>query len=129
MEVLHFLVPRKLVIYSYVVQNDKGDITDFISFYHLPSSVLKNPKHKDLRAVYSFYNVATSVSLLQLMENALVLANNEEFDVFNALDIMDNDEFLKELKFSPGDGNLHYYLYNYRLSSFLESNQIGLVLV
>jgi glycylpeptide N-tetradecanoyltransferase len=37
------------------------------------------------------------------------------FDVFNALDIMDNASFLEELKFGVGDGYLHYYAYNYHL--------------
>ena len=27
---------------------------------------------------------------------------------------MENQEFIKELKFGPGDGNLHYYLFNWR---------------
>lgn len=29
------------------------------------------------------------------MHDALILAKNEGFDVFNALDIMDNEKFLK----------------------------------
>lgn len=36
------------------------------------------------------------------------------FDVFNALDLMDNKQFLEQLKFGVGDGNLQYYLYNWR---------------
>lgn len=36
------------------------------------------------------------------------------FDVFNALDLMENKTFLEKLKFGIGDGNLHYYLYNWR---------------
>ena len=36
------------------------------------------------------------------------------FDVFNALDLMDNKQFLEQLKFGIGDGNLQYYLYNWR---------------
>jgi glycylpeptide N-tetradecanoyltransferase len=34
--------------------------------------------------------------------------------VFNALDLMDNRAFLESLKFGIGDGNLHYYLFNYK---------------
>ena len=34
--------------------------------------------------------------------------------MFNALDLMDNKTVLEELKFGVGDGNLHYYLYNYK---------------
>jgi hypothetical protein len=37
--------------------------------------------------------------LVDLMRDCLILAKNEGADVFNALNLMDNDEFLKELKF------------------------------
>jgi glycylpeptide N-tetradecanoyltransferase len=36
------------------------------------------------------------------------------FDVFNALTLHDNPLFLEALKFGAGDGQLHYYLFNYR---------------
>lgn len=49
------------------------------------------------------------------------------FDVFNALDLMDNKKFLGELKFGVGDGNLHYYLYNWRCPD-MEPRRLGLVL-
>ena len=35
---------------------------------------MHNPKYSHIRAAYSFYNVATSVSLSQLMNDALILA-------------------------------------------------------
>ena len=37
-----------------------------------------------------------------------------DFDVFNALDLMENKEFLEKLKFGVGDGNLQYYIYNWK---------------
>ena len=49
------------------------------------------------------------------------------FDVFNALDLMHNSEILEELKFGIGDGNLQYYLYNWKCKE-MQPNQIGLVL-
>ena len=36
------------------------------------------------------------------------------FDVYNALDLMENKTFLDTLKFGAGDGNLQYYLYNWK---------------
>lgn len=36
------------------------------------------------------------------------------FDVFNALTLLDNPLFLEQQKFGPGDGQLHFYIYNYR---------------
>ena len=91
----HFFLTRPGVIDSYVVQDpDTKKITDFISFYTLPSSILRHDKHKLLKVAYSYYNVPGKYSLTDLMKDALVLAHNADFDVFNALDIMDNEEFL-----------------------------------
>ena len=38
-EVAHFMLPRENVIYSYVCE-DETTITDFYSFYNLPSTIL-----------------------------------------------------------------------------------------
>lgn len=57
-------------------------------------------------------------------------AKADDYDVFNALDIMENNEFLKELKFGIGDGQLQYYLYNWRCGGVaLTTSDIGLVLL
>eukprot|EP00906_Rhabdomonas_costata_P022885 RCo032951 len=126
-EVAHWLVPRQGVVYSFVVEKG-GKVTDLISFYNLPSTVIGNDKYKDLKAAYSFYNVATSVDLPTLMTDALVLAKQREFDVFNALDIMENMKFLKELKFGQGDGHLQYYLFNWRFKD-IQPCEVGLVML
>lgn len=49
-----------------------------------------------------------------LVNDALILAKKYKFDVFNALTLMDNALFLEHQKFGAGDGQLHYYLYNYK---------------
>lgn len=36
------------------------------------------------------------------------------FDIFSALDVMDNKSFLEKLKFSAHNSSLHYYLYNWK---------------
>lgn len=36
------------------------------------------------------------------------------FDVFNGLTLLDNNLFLEDQKFGAGDGQLHYYLFNWR---------------
>ena len=40
---------------------------------------------------------------------------------------MENTEFLEKLKFGIGDGNLQYYLYNWRCPN-MEPKRVGLVL-
>uniref|UniRef100_A0A914CJ04 Glycylpeptide N-tetradecanoyltransferase n=1 Tax=Acrobeloides nanus TaxID=290746 RepID=A0A914CJ04_9BILA len=121
----HFFLPRKNVAYSYVVEKD-GKVTDMISFFNLSTTVLRHPIHKQIRTAYSFYNVATTTSLVNLMEDALILAQRENFDVFNALTSMENQSFFDELKFRIGDGELHYYLYNWKCPD-IESKNVGLV--
>ncbi|BAA97032.1 N-myristoyl transferase [Arabidopsis thaliana] len=129
-DVEHWLLPREDVVDSYLVESpETHDVTDFCSFYTLPSTILGNPNYTTLKAAYSYYNVATQTSFLQLMNDALIVSKQKGFDVFNALDVMHNESFLKELKFGPGDGQLHYYLYNYRLKSALKPAELGLVLL
>uniref|UniRef100_A0AAY4AIP9 Glycylpeptide N-tetradecanoyltransferase n=1 Tax=Denticeps clupeoides TaxID=299321 RepID=A0AAY4AIP9_9TELE len=113
-EVHHWFLPQENIIDTYVVEDSDGALTDFISFYTLPSTVMHHPQHKSLKAAYSFYNVHTQTALIDLMSDALILAKQKGFDVFNALDLMENKTFLEKLKFGIGDGNLQYYLYNWK---------------
>ena len=69
-EVGHFFLPRENVIESFVVEK-KGVITDFMSFYSLPSSILKHPQYSTLNVAYSYYNVANTVDLRDMLHNTL----------------------------------------------------------
>jgi len=128
-EFAHWFLPRPGVVTTYVVENkEEKKITDLLSFYVLPSTIINNPQHNLLNAAYSFYNVCTRTSWQDLMTDALIIARNLGFDVFNALNVMENDTFLRTLKFGIGDGHLQYYLYNWRCPE-MQSNQVGLVLL
>jgi len=128
-EFAHWFLPREGIINSYVIESpETHEITDLTSFYTLPSSILGHPTHKTLKAAYAFYTVATSSPLTTLLKDALIFARKNNFDVYNCLDIMDNETFLDELKFGRGDGNLQYYLYNWKCPE-MPSNKVGLVLL
>ncbi len=87
-EIKYWFLPRKDVIYSYVVENSEKIITDFVSFYCLPSSVLKHEKHKDLRAAYSYYNVST-VTPLKVTNFLLInLIFNSNFNLYIQISFM-----------------------------------------
>ncbi|NWU72864.1 NMT1 tetradecanoyltransferase, partial [Pterocles burchelli] len=116
-EVEHWFLPQENIIDTFVVESAPGEVTDFLSFYTLPSTIMNHPTHKSLKAAYSFYNVHTKTPLIDLMSDALILAKSKGFDVFNALDLMENKTFLEKLKFGIGDGNLQYYLYNWKCPS------------
>merc|ERR1719378_259214 len=69
----HWLLPREDVIYTYVAIDKDGKLTDLISFYNLPSTVINHPKHSTIKAAYTFYIVPNKHSIKQLMSDALVL--------------------------------------------------------
>ena len=127
-DVAHWLLPRPAVINSFVLTSEDDDkkVTDLISFYHLPSTILG--KDETLFAAYSYYNIATSMALTDLMRDALILANKTGSDVFNALNLMENETFLEDLKFGKGDGNLQYYVYNWSCPS-MKPTEVGIVLL
>lgn len=128
-EFRHWFSPQNGIICSFVVDDaDTGAITDLVSYYTLPSTVMHHSVHKCVKAAYSFYNVSTKTPWVDLMNDALISAKNASFDVFNALDLMDNVEYLEKLKFGVGDGNLQYYLYNWRCPAIVE-DKVGLILL
>ena len=64
-EVKHYFLPRDKVIYTYVISKSevvngkkKETVTDFLSFYSLPSHVMKNPKHTMLNVPLSSFRPA-----------------------------------------------------------------------
>lgn len=128
-EIDHWFVPKKGIVHSYVVEDPASHaLTGFTSFYTLPSTIIGNTKYKDLVAAYSFYTVNENGTVTSLVSDALILAKNAGFDVYNCLDMMDNAEFLTQLKFGMGDGSLHFYLYNWCVPK-MKPNDIGIVLL
>jgi len=129
----------KQVLWAYVVEDpETHKITDFFTFYSLPSTIMNHQKHNLLEAAYLYY-YATDVAfqegaeesgalkkrLTELVRDALIIADQAKFDVFNALTLMDNVDFLEDLKFGGGDGLLNFYLYNWRTSPLAGLEAIG----
>ena len=89
-------------------------ISDFFSFYSLPSTVINSTKYPVLEGAYLYYygtetaflpgaeeDKTLQKRLMSLIGDALVVAKEAGFDVFNALTLMDNVSVLKELKVCP----------------------------
>lgn len=70
-------------------------MTDLFSFYCLGSSVIGNSKIGRINAAYLYYNIATTITFKKLMERGLQFALDAQCDVFNALDMMNNQEVFK----------------------------------
>lgn len=87
---------------SFVVADKNNAITDMLSYYCLPSSVIGHPKYKTikvhffffefffsifvaLQAAYGFYTVPNAHTIKELMSDALSLAAADGFDVLYVL--------------------------------------------
>ncbi|KAK7122881.1 hypothetical protein R3I94_019856 [Phoxinus phoxinus] len=126
-DVEHWLLPQDGVIDTYVVESMTGTVTDMVSFYTLPSTALNHPVHKGLKAACVLYCISKATPLLQLMEDTLIICKARGFDVFSAMDVMDNKAFLEPLKFRMGEVHKQYYLYNWRCPE-ISSDKVGIVL-
>ncbi len=72
---------------------------------------MSNPRHSVVEAAYLYYYATNTAfvenaeehgllkrRLIELIGDAIVLADQAKFDVFNALTLMDNPMFLQDLK-------------------------------
>lgn len=77
---------------------------------------MSHPKHNLLNAAYLYYYATDVVfegdaeedgrlkrRLDELIADALIVADQAKFDVFNGLSLMDNPLFLNDLRVSPHD--------------------------
>lgn len=85
-ELAHHLMPIKGVIYTLVVENEnpetnKKEVTDFLSFYHLPSSILKCKdvphSYKTLHVAYMYYHSCTKNDIKEMVKFALHYAKDK----------------------------------------------------
>ena len=54
-----------------------GIITDLVSYYTLPSSIIGNDKYDSLKAAFMYYTLATQTPLQDLMQDVLILATKK----------------------------------------------------
>lgn len=127
LEVAHYLLPRENILFTYVVDNGT-EVTDFFSFYCIPSTVIGNARYSEIKAAYIHYYAHTATPLLQLMNDLLIIAQQNQFDVCNVVEILDGSTFTKDLKFNIGDGQLRYYFYNWAYPT-IKPNKVGLVML
>jgi glycylpeptide N-tetradecanoyltransferase len=74
-EFAHWFSAIDGVINTFVIPDPKTkEVTDLLSFYTLPSTIIGNATYKTLKAAYSYYTVATSVPLVDLVRDGLILA-------------------------------------------------------
>ena len=130
-EVGHWLLGRENVIHSWVVEDEKEGITDFMSFYQLNSHILNHPEHKILNIAYASYCVAKgndSARLKNLYKDMLILSKQMNFDVFNLTEVLQHKKVVDDLLFRVGDGQLKHYFYNWNVQG-CEAEDIGMIML
>lgn len=115
----HYLRPIKDVLCSFVVERN-GTVVAYCSYYLLPNLVANNPKHTVINSAFMWYYGVEKVGgvdvvpLLALVNDLLTHASNTGVDVVNTMACANATQFVEQCKFAPGDGTLHFYLYNWR---------------
>lgn len=104
---------------------NEDKIVDMISYYIIPYKHIESGKI--VKAVLLYYYTNYSNNLQIWIKNLMIIARNNGFHLFNALNIMDNQEILNDLHFEEGTGILHYLVYKHKVTS-IEANEIGKIL-
>ena len=117
-EIMHWLLPKNNIVYTYVLEDEEHKITDFCSFYSIQRTVLNNQnkkdsKYKKINFAYELINYNSSISMKELLRCAIILAKKNNFDAYYCVDYKENGENFKELLFMEKIGKMKYYFYNF----------------
>ena len=129
-EVEHWFMPIKNVIYSFVKEDNNGNITDFTSFYKIDANIFNEYENW----CYIYFNFATSMTSKELLENSMILAKQNNFDNYICNSIMDYENICRELYFHSNledegtYGSLKYYFNNF-VCPETEGKDISLILI
>lgn len=116
--VKHMFLPRKDVIYSYVIPGGNG-IQGFFSFYLMGWTVLSENAMKITfhRAAYAWY-MAGSIDLKGVVSDMINKAEKDaQAEVMTALLLAGYESPLMANKFDAGNAHLEFYSYNFGVPS------------
>lgn len=118
-QLLYLLLPREDIVETLVLE-EGGRVAEFVSFFFLHSRIIENnPDYSEKEEyVYTaylyYYNGNGRTDIIRDVIKHLERSN--KCDVLNCLKIEENTgkEF-ESLGFLKGEGNLNYYLFNWRV--------------
>ncbi|CAA7044194.1 unnamed protein product [Microthlaspi erraticum] len=111
-EVSHWMVPRKDLVYTYVVVSPRtGNITDFFSFYTEVASLVDSDK--ELKIAHAYYNLAEETKPQVLLQDMLSICEEQSFHIFAATATLENSKFLcdPELGFQKSRDDLCCFIH------------------
>lgn len=111
------------VVKSYVVLNANNNVIDFASYY---ITMLKFKDSDYLSRGMVYYYTSTTETAYRLLYNLLVIAKNNNVDMFGAYNNMENNDVLTELNFSSDQktSNTSVFVYNWYCRT-LVPKQVG----
>ena len=112
-EISHWFLPKNNIIYTYVLENENQQITDFCSFFGMTRTVINDEKYKKIYFAYSLININTTISYKDLLKTAIIFAKQNNFDAYHIIDSKEYSDNLKDLLFVQKIGKMKYYFYNF----------------
>lgn len=119
-EFVHYFANNDNNVVSYVMEDDDGNVEDFVSYYRLDSKLLNHKTYQDVKEGYLYMYSSNKYPVDYLINCIVTMAQQNELDVFNALTQMETkSEMLLENKFIEGSGALKMYVYNWKLKDVI----------
>lgn len=109
-EFIYNQISRDDVVYS-LVHKINGIVVSYASFFIIDTFVVN--KNNYIKTAYLYYHAGED--RVEMMNDIVVCARGIDCDMFNLVDIADNDMVIPRLFFARGDTDLHYYLYNWHV--------------
>jgi glycylpeptide N-tetradecanoyltransferase len=122
--VRHFFLPRKDILYSYVIPGP-GGLQAFFSFYVMIWKVIEPTATTgtELKAAYLWYSAVRGGDRASVVADLLHKAvNDAHADIANSLGIAGVRDALVSNKFETGTRPLHFYSYNYAVPKLEDAN-------
>jgi glycylpeptide N-tetradecanoyltransferase len=111
---------------SYVFLNEtSNEVTDFASYYKLPTKSVDDKYN--IECGYLYYYSSNVETIMTILNNILIIAKNDGMQTFNALNIMENNINLTDLKFEESNKEIYYYMYNYKCVG-MNNNQLAKIM-
>ena len=136
-DISYFMLPKDNVVWTYVIEDDKKQVTDFFTMHRLSQTCTsidaKSCGHEIMHSGCLFYYGLSKNSIKEITKQCLWIAKDElECDAFSVNTTMDNDPIMlqNELGFLPGDGALHWYFINRSLGTkTISDREVGTILI
>lgn len=106
---LHNFLPRKDVVYTYVVDEDV--VKEFVSFFIIDT--LYTSDTTPIRTAYLHYYASPEPE--RLVEDLVCVLKGLGIDLLNILNMGRNKEIVKSPAYLSGTGHLNYSFYNFRI--------------